>query len=92
MTNYVIEANLDSMKTPKRVWSLTIHNVDEHKTTILKDYNKMKIFFHTTLDRKNDYLWGDIRFSYVWVEKVLKDNNLMPEPFRDCLLKRLRGK
>jgi len=80
---YIVEAYFDCLRNPKRIWSLTIHDVDSDETTVLRSYAQMRMFFYTLVAHQaHDNVVGDLRFSYPDVEKILKEDNLMPKELR----------
>lgn len=80
---YIVEANFDCLRNPKRIWSLTIHDVNRDETTVLKSYDQMRMFFYNLVAHEtHDAIVGDLKFTYPDVERILKEDNLMPEELR----------
>ena len=80
---YIVEVNFDCLRNPKRIWSMNIHDVNRDETTVLRSYAQMRMFFYTLVaHQQHDNVVGDLRFSYPDVEKILKEDNLMPEELR----------
>lgn len=80
---YIVEAYFDFLRNPKRIWSLTIYDVDSDEKTVLRSYAQMRMFFYSLVAHQpHDNVVGDLRFSYPDVEKILKEDNLMPKKLR----------
>lgn len=80
---YRVKPHFDCVKNPKRIWCMTIHDLTRDEKTVLRSYREMRMFFYLLVaNETHDKIVGNLRFTYPKVERILKEDDLMPEELR----------